>query len=181
MSSKAPTKGVVMRRKFIVIAAIAALVAGTAACGGGDDDESSPDPTTTTTDAATTSTTDQTTSTTSGGGGSSDTTEPDPEPSTCEVSWNTAPDTEQIDSGANETLGYLTKARVGLHDCYDRVVFDFAGATGGVEARGFDVRYVDQVTQDGSGNPVPVQGDAFLQWSCTATSRRTPAWIWLRL
>jgi hypothetical protein len=52
----------------------------------------------------------------------------------------------------------LTAVRVGGHPTFDRVVFEFAGAR-----PGHDVRYVDEVVQDGSGLPVPLRGRAFLQ------------------
>jgi len=52
----------------------------------------------------------------------------------------------------------VTGVRVGKHDCYDRLVIDLGGA-----AAGFSVRYVDQVTADGSGNVVPTPGGARLQ------------------
>lgn len=48
--------------------------------------------------------------------------------------------------------------RTGRHACFDRVVVEVAGPLGG-----YDVRYVPQVVQDGSGLPVPVPGGARLQ------------------
>lgn len=48
--------------------------------------------------------------------------------------------------------------RAGRHACFDRLVVDLAGP-----ATGYDVRYVDVVTQPGSGFEVPLRGAARLQ------------------
>jgi hypothetical protein len=53
----------------------------------------------------------------------------------------------------------LYNVRAGRHDCYDRVVFDINGPN----PVGYHVGYVGTVTADGSGQPVPVAGDAALQ------------------
>ena len=68
--------------------------------------------------------------------------------------WNTA-----AESAGEYNQSALYNSRIGRHDCYDRVVFDINGP-GPV---GYDVRYVPVVSEDGSGNPVPVAGDAALQ------------------
>ncbi|MFE9579018.1 hypothetical protein ACFYO1_21725 [Nocardia sp. NPDC006044] len=52
----------------------------------------------------------------------------------------------------------ITGIRSGEHECFDRLVFDVAGP-----AAGYRVRYVDAVTMDASGAPVPLRGGAFLQ------------------
>jgi hypothetical protein len=57
----------------------------------------------------------------------------------------------------------VTDLRIGRHDGFDRVVFE----TGGTGTPGWDVRYVDQATSQGSGDPVDVAGDAVLQVSIT--------------
>jgi hypothetical protein len=54
--------------------------------------------------------------------------------------------------------GELVSIRTGHHDTFDRVVFQFNGRG----RPGFDVKYVDHVTQDPSDRPVPLQGEAFL-------------------
>lgn len=51
-------------------------------------------------------------------------------------------------------LSVLTGVRVGVHDTYDRVVFDFEGG-----APGYVAEYVDALHQDGSGMEVPVAGE----------------------
>lgn len=52
---------------------------------------------------------------------------------------------------------FLTNARAGRHDCFDRLVFDLAGPVSS-----YRVEYVSQVTAEGSGQPVPLRGGAFL-------------------
>ncbi|MGR3939269.1 AMIN-like domain-containing (lipo)protein [Streptomyces sp. BRA346] len=55
----------------------------------------------------------------------------------------------------------LENIRTGQHECFDRMVFDVKGATAADHVR-FDVRYVDALYQDGSGDPIPVNGGAIL-------------------
>lgn len=62
-------------------------------------------------------------------------------------------------TGSGTGFGLLTAVRLGAHPGFDRVVFEFRAAL-----PGFDVRYVDPpIVADGSGEPVPVEGSAFLQ------------------
>jgi hypothetical protein len=56
--------------------------------------------------------------------------------------------------------------RVGRHDAYDRVVYEFSG-TG---RPGFRVRYVSQPIGDPSGDPVDVLGAAYLEVVVTGLS-----------
>ena len=62
----------------------------------------------------------------------------------------------------------VTAVRVGGHPDFDRVVIDLDG-----ELPGFDVRYVPQVTMDGSGEPVVLRGRAFLAVSVFPASTFT--------
>jgi hypothetical protein len=48
--------------------------------------------------------------------------------------------------------------RYGVHSTYDRVVVDLSGPV-----TGYRVGYVDKLRYDGSGDPVPLSGAAFLQ------------------
>lgn len=50
--------------------------------------------------------------------------------------------------------------RVDAQDCYDRVVIDLSGNAD--KKPGYQVRYVPQVVQDGSGKPIALRGSAFL-------------------
>ncbi len=63
----------------------------------------------------------------------------------------------------------LTDVRVGAHDTYDRIVFEFDG--------GFPELAVEQVTPpllaDGSGGPIDVTGSAFLQVTLRGATKQT--------
>lgn len=52
----------------------------------------------------------------------------------------------------------IADVRVGANDGFDRFVVEFVGDVGA-----YFVDYVDQVTEDGSGAPVPVDGSALIQ------------------
>jgi hypothetical protein len=68
--------------------------------------------------------------------------------------WRTRP---QQHAGSSSAPVYLVRA--GRHECSDRVVFHLNGPA----PVGYSVRYVDVVSEDGSGRPVPVAGGAALQ------------------
>jgi len=53
--------------------------------------------------------------------------------------------------------------RTGRHNGFDRVVFE----VGGAGTPGWDVRYVDQASSQGRGEPVDVAGQAVLQVTIT--------------
>jgi hypothetical protein len=57
------------------------------------------------------------------------------------------------------TQAQLFDVRAGRHRCFDRLVVDLDGNAAGA----YSVRYVPQVTFDGSGDPVPLRGGAFLE------------------
>ncbi|MEO7421466.1 MAG: hypothetical protein ABIU87_03615 [Ornithinibacter sp.] len=65
-----------------------------------------------------------------------------------------------------DDVGPGAGVRVGKHTGYDRVVFDFAD-TG---TPTYLVRYVDTPVSDGSGDPVAVKGDAYLEVLVTNVS-----------
>ena len=80
----------------------------------------------------------------------------------CGITWgstakahNTAADTEMVNG-----------VRAGRHACFDRLVIDLGGQD--ISFRSYDVRYVTQVYEDGSGFAVPVRGAADLQILLTA-------------
>jgi hypothetical protein len=73
---------------------------------------------------------------------------------------NAEPDTEAASADAQVTVRDI---RTGRHDGFDRVVFE----VGGVGTPGWDVRYVDQASSQGSGEPVDVAGEAVLQVTIT--------------
>lgn len=77
-------------------------------------------------------------------------------------SVTTCAETQTWDTAEETSEPYATNAlylvRVGRHDCYDRVVLDVNGPAD----VGYAVRYVPVVTADGSGEPMPVAGNAAL-------------------
>lgn len=75
----------------------------------------------------------------------------------CGITWGSQ---AKVVAGADPMFDQLTAVRAGQHGCYDRLVIDLADA-GGFTA--YDVRYVSQVRQDGSGTLVPLRGGAKLQ------------------
>ena len=90
-----------------------------------------------------------------------------PSPSASSPSAGTASPSRQLPSGfslkakeggtAPARASLLRTIRTGRHDGYDRVVFEFIGP-----APAYQVRYVAEVTEDPSGQPVTLEGDAFL-------------------
>ncbi|MGR6923904.1 AMIN-like domain-containing (lipo)protein [[Actinomadura] parvosata] len=52
----------------------------------------------------------------------------------------------------------VTGVRHAAHDTYDRVVVDLKG-----DVPGYNVKWVDELVQDGSGRPIDVRGGAYLQ------------------
>ena len=77
----------------------------------------------------------------------------------CGIYWGSLPKTADP-----QGAGLLTNIRAGQHPCFDRLVFDLDG-----REAGYRVQYVDAVVADGSGAPVPLRGDAFLQIIFPAT------------
>jgi hypothetical protein len=73
---------------------------------------------------------------------------------------NTDPDTAAPSSDASVTV---RDVRLGGQDGFDRVVFE----VGGTGTPGWDVRYVDAASSQGSGEAIDVAGDAVLQVSLT--------------
>jgi predicted small lipoprotein YifL len=71
---------------------------------------------------------------------------------------------EQEPSGGPLTV---TAVRVARQEGYDRVVFELAGNAAG--QAGWRVEYVDEPSAQGSGDPVPVEGEAALAVLITGT------------
>jgi hypothetical protein len=78
----------------------------------------------------------------------------------CGITWGSMPK-----SANPTTVSELVNIRAGRHDCYDRLVFDANGSV-----NGYWVSYVDVVTEDGTGNPVPLRGGARLSVTVQAPS-----------
>jgi len=73
---------------------------------------------------------------------------------------DTESDTETASADASVTVSDI---RIGGHDGFDRVVFE----VGGTGTPGWDVRYVDSASSQGSGDAIDVAGDAVLQVTLT--------------
>lgn len=67
---------------------------------------------------------------------------------------------EPVQSTSSSGGSSIADVRVGANDGFDRFVVEFEGELGA-----YFVSYVDQVTQDGSGFVVPVEGASFIQVS----------------
>jgi hypothetical protein len=70
--------------------------------------------------------------------------------------WSSRPVVKTSHGGAPGPI-QLVHVRVAHHPTYDRVTFEFT-----TQRPGYRVAYVGKVTQDGSGAPVALQGQAFL-------------------
>ena len=68
-------------------------------------------------------------------------------------------------TGPEMSTGSVTNVRTGQHYCFDRMVVDLNGPV-----KGYTVRFVPAVVQDGSGMEVPLRGSAFLQVTVNAPS-----------
>jgi hypothetical protein len=72
----------------------------------------------------------------------------------CGITWGSG------EKSVGQSTGVpLVDIRAGQHECYDRLVFDLQGSAHG----GYFVSYVDEVTMDASGIPVPLRGAGKLQ------------------
>lgn len=67
---------------------------------------------------------------------------------------------------SGQRIALLTAVETGRHEGFDRIVWTFDGAT-----PAYRVTYVDRpITEDGSGTPIDVRGDAMLQIILTPAS-----------
>ena len=82
----------------------------------------------------------------------------------CGITWGSV--AKSGGSVAPASADYLTNVRAGRHDCYDRLVLDIRGST---SINSWQVAYVNPVRAQGSGDPVPLRGGAFLQITVGAT------------
>ena len=144
------------------------LVAALTGCGGGDgDDDTTADPAPSSSAASTTTSRPGDSSAPGDGNGDTDqdgSTDAPPFPA------NTEPDTGAPSADSFVTV---TDVRTGRHDGFDRVVFEVDG-TG---TPGWDVRYVDSPSGQGSGEDIPVAGDATLQVTITGVGYPTETGI----
>jgi hypothetical protein len=134
-------------RRLLIVFSVTALL-GLSACG---DDE---------TDGGA-APTETTTATVTGEPGSTASPEPNSSPSqapTTQPQWPTADVTVPF-SGQVPPVPTLVAIRVGAHPerGYDRAAFEFEGSPG------YQVGYRSEIFYDGSGAPVDLEGDAFIQ------------------
>lgn len=76
----------------------------------------------------------------------------------CGITWGSTIKSSGAIVNAPAPRGHLVGVRTGRQSCYDRLVLDVDG-----EMYGYDVRYVSNVVEDGSGDVVPTAGGARLQ------------------
>jgi hypothetical protein len=162
-----------MRRSARVVTAALAGGALLAACSNGGAEPTPAEPTTASPTAAETTSPSPSPTTTGDGGqdGDDDGATAAPAPETDEptdaADYSTEPQNDpDWPSAGGELLP--TGVRVGSHEGYERVVFDFEG-TG---TPGWRVEYVDEAVEDGRGEVVDVDGDFTLQ--VIATGVRYP-------
>ena len=74
----------------------------------------------------------------------------------CGITWGS-----QAKSADAYDTESVVDVRAGRHDCYDRLVVVVGGQD--ISFGSYDVRYVPEITEDGSGDVVPVRGGAALQ------------------
>ncbi|MET7273679.1 hypothetical protein ABZS59_21205 [Streptomyces flaveolus] len=73
-------------------------------------------------------------------------------------------------SRATATTVPVRDVRTGRHTCFDRMTVDVPGARAG--DLGYRVRYVERLSQDGSGRPIAVGGGAVLEIRVAAPGYR---------
>ena len=83
----------------------------------------------------------------------------------CGITWGS---TAKAQSNASGTGDHVDEVRAGRHACFDRLVVDLGDAA---RYRGYDVRYVTRVQQEGSGATVALRGGARLRIVVHAENR----------
>jgi hypothetical protein len=138
-----------------VLAGLLALALAVPACSDDDGDDVDAGETTTSAAESTTST-DATTDTTDGSTTSPPT---DGTPTTDGIDPMPGADTEPKSAEAEAGVTHLVDVRTGRHEGFDRITFEFDGPR-----PGYRVEYVEPpIVEDGSGETVEVDGEAFLQ------------------
>ncbi|HEY2765348.1 MAG TPA: hypothetical protein VGJ13_15260 [Pseudonocardiaceae bacterium] len=96
-----------------------------------------------------------------------------PAPNATTTRAGSCPDTATWGTGTRQSAltstAALYQARIGRHDCFDRVVFDVNGPG----AVGYRVGYVPVVGEEGSGRDIPVPGGAALEVVVNAPAQGT--------
>jgi hypothetical protein len=148
-------------RRTTTWAAAAAAAVLLAACSGGPDDDPTPGQTQTTAAPEPTDSSEPTPS-------STETAAPSPGPD--EPDGSEPAFTDSLDAQTAEPEGepdlVLVDVRVGEHPGFDRVVLEFAG-TG---TPGYRVHYVDEVVEQGRGDVIDLEGEAYLSIDASGTT-----------
>lgn len=76
-----------------------------------------------------------------------------PASAACGTTWGSLPK-----ASSSITSAPITNVRTGRHDCFDRMVIDFRG-----KAPSYSIKYVSSVHGIGSGNHIPLRGNADLR------------------
>ena len=169
-----------MRRAAAATAAVALLLAG---CSGGQAPTPSEPTSTSPTPAASTSTPQQSATSSDpaepSGTSSAPATSPSPSsaPPVPDVNeslhpWLTGPSEQDPSQAVPENSQEITGVRIGVHDGYDRVVLDL---TGDEPHLGWFAGFVDEPIEDPTGEPLAVEGDAFLQLGIYGIDWTTPS------
>lgn len=85
-----------------------------------------------------------------------------------EPAFEGGPDRYEREAAAEQETAVLAEVRVGVHETYDRVVWEFSEG----DRPRLLVEYVDEPRQPGSGNRVDVAGDAYLRLIAEAATDR---------
>lgn len=146
-----------------LIATVAATVLAASACGTGDDEVDLAEDATPATPQATP--TPDPTPTPTPAAGSTDGAEnnDDGEPTT---TFDGDTEDVELEGAADQQTAVLDEVRIGRHDGYDRVVWEFST---GDRPRVW-VQYVDEATEPGSGRPVEVAGEATIQMTASTAT-----------
>jgi hypothetical protein len=98
--------------------------------------------------------------------------QPAPPPGAGPATWASGPVKVDRDNLPVPPVPVLTNIRSAAHSTegYDRIVFDFRGAL-----PGYEVRYVSEVVEDGSGRTVTMPGRRFLQITLRPAQAHTEA------
>lgn len=95
------------------------------------------------------------------------TTSPTPAPGTSDAAWTAGP--TAADRSPSQAV--LHSVRSATHEDFDRTVFEFEGGV-----PGYHIEYIDEpVRQCGSGKPVPLAGDGWLEVRLSPARAHTEA------
>lgn len=75
----------------------------------------------------------------------------------CGITWGS---TAKVQTDQGPVTDYITNVRAGRHACYDRLVVDIGNTS---HYTGYNVRYVNQISEDPTGNVIATRGGARLQ------------------